>query len=72
MALVTPTGESLAASFVTAEGEWMTPGFVPFTGELGFEVEEPTEALLLLRRDNPSGLPEHDAAARIPLLLLPE
>lgn len=72
VALVTPTGESLAASFVTAEGEWMTPGFVPFTGELGFEVKEPTEALLLLRRDNPSGLPEHDAAARIPLLLLPE
>lgn len=66
------SGEVLATGFVIAEGHWMTSGFVTFSGELEFEVEEPTEAVLVLKRDNPSDLPENDASAQVPLLLLPE
>ncbi|MFA5551820.1 MAG: Gmad2 immunoglobulin-like domain-containing protein [Trueperaceae bacterium] len=69
--LVTTDGRVLASHFVMAQGEWMTTGFVPFEGQLEFEVTEPTEAVLVLMRDNPSDLPEHDASVRIPLLLMP-
>jgi len=70
--LITSEGEVLASGYVIADGHWMTTGFVPFSGELAFAVEAPTEAFLLLRRDNPSDLPENDASARVPLLLLPD
>ncbi len=69
--LVTTDGRVLASHFVMAQGEWMTTGFVPFEGQLEFVVTEPTEAVLVLMRDNPSGLPEHDASVRIPLVLMP-
>ena len=69
--LVTTDGRVLASHFVMAQGEWMTTDFVPFEGQLEFEVTEPTEAVLVLTRDNPSGLPEHDASVRIPLVLMP-
>ncbi len=67
--LVADDGTELASGFVTATGDWMTEGFVPFEGTLEFEVSEPTQATLVLERDNPSGLAEHDAAARYPVSL---
>lgn len=70
--LVSADGRVLASHYVMADGDWMTTGFVPFSGELEFDVAEPTEAVLILRRDNPSGLAEHDAAVRVPLTLLPD
>ena len=69
--LLAADGRVLASHFVMAQGEWMTADFVPFEGQLEFEVTEPTEAVLVLMRDNPSELPEHDASVRIPLLLMP-
>jgi hypothetical protein len=71
MTLVAEDGRELAASFVTARGEWMVEDFVPFEGELAFRVDQPTQAVLMLRRDNPSDLPEHDASARFELELHP-
>lgn len=67
--LLAEDGTEVASGFVTARGEWMTEGFVPFEGELEFSVPGPTRAVLVLERDNPSGLPEHDAAARYELTL---
>jgi len=67
--LLAEDGTELAAGFVTARGEWMTEAFVPFEGQLEFAVDGPRPAVLVLERDNPSGLPEHDAAARYRLTL---
>jgi len=67
--LMAEDGTEIAAGFVTAQGEWMTEGFVPFEGEIEFSVPGPTRAVLVLERDNPSDLPEHDAAARYELTL---
>lgn len=70
--LVTADGEIIATSYVTADGDWMTTDFVSFEGSIEFEVAQPTEAYLILRRDNPSDLREHDAATRVVLMLMPD
>ncbi len=69
--LVTEDGEVLASGFLIADGHWMTTDFVPFSGELEFEVEQATEARLVLKRDNPSDLRENDASTWVPVVLLP-
>ena len=68
-------GEIIAEHFVSADGEWMTEDFVPFSGELEFTnpITSPDpdfmeRGWLILQRDNPTGLPEHDAAVEIPVL----
>lgn len=69
LVLVDWDGLIIAEGYATAQGEWMTEEFVPFTGTLEFE--KPSygkNGSLILRKDNPSGLPEHDAALEIPIL----
>lgn len=61
-------GRIIAEGFVTAQSEWMTEDFVKFKGILEFE--RPTykdNGALILQKDNPSGLPEHDDALEIPI-----
>ncbi|MFH1712552.1 MAG: DUF5671 domain-containing protein [Patescibacteria group bacterium] len=62
-------GNLIAQGFVTAQGDWMTEDFVPFTGELTFifpqSVEQ--EGTLILRNDNPSGLAENDQTIEVPV-----
>jgi len=61
-------GLIIAEGIATAEGEWMTENFVPFKAELEFIKPEYGErGALILKKDNPSGLPEHDDAIEIPL-----
>ncbi len=62
--LLAQDGSEIATGFVTATEEWMTEDFVAFEGTLEFSVAGPTPATLVLEADNPSGLPEHDAAVR--------
>ncbi|MBX3143426.1 MAG: hypothetical protein KF813_06705 [Trueperaceae bacterium] len=64
-------GELIAESYATAKGEWMTEELVPFSGEISFSVSELQRATLVLLRDNPSDLPQHDAALRFEIELLP-
>lgn len=65
-------GLIIAEGFATADGEWMTEAFVPFTAELEFEnpyTEGDPDFMkrgsLILQRANPSGLPENDGALEI-------
>lgn len=63
-------GEGIA----TAKGEWMTEEFVPFTAVITFDTSKirgnySERGTLVLKKDNPSGLPEHDDALEIPILL---
>lgn len=62
-------GTVLATAIATADGEWMTNDFVPFAATLKVPADASGNANLILQRDNPSGLPEHDAALRIPVQL---
>jgi hypothetical protein len=65
-------GKIIAEHFATAEGEWMTEEFVPFTATIVFETPEQVTPVnrgaIILRRDNPSDLPENDAALEIPIV----
>jgi hypothetical protein len=58
------------------ESTWMTAEFVPFEGKIEFQSPVFPDAdkehfsrrgTLILRKDNPSGLPEHDDALEIPV-----
>ncbi len=53
---------------IQAKAEWMTTDFVPFSQEFYFEKEPTTSTgFLILKKDNPSGLPEHDDKIEIPI-----
>jgi len=59
-------GKIIAEGYATADGEWMTTDFVPFEGTLKFTKPDYGErGALILRKDNPSGLPENDDALEI-------
>jgi hypothetical protein len=62
-------GRIIAEGFAQAEGEWMTEQLVPFKAELTFKapVDENRRGSLILKKDNPSGLPENDDAIEIPV-----
>lgn len=60
-------GRIIAQSYAQAQGEWMTTEYVPFEGTLVFEnpswdAEFSKRGSLILKKDNPSGLPEYDDA----------
>jgi hypothetical protein len=62
-------GLIIASGVATAQGDWMTNDFVPFTATLTFK--NPTyknNGSLILKKDNPSGLPENDKALEIPVI----
>lgn len=53
-------------SYVQAEGEWMTTDYVPFRGTITFaENNLYNRGFLIFKKDNPSGLPEHDDSAEM-------
>ena len=61
-------GRIIGQGIATAEKEWMTEEFVPFSATVKFT--DPTyknNGSLILKKDNPSGLPEHDDALEIPI-----
>lgn len=61
-------GNPLATSYATAQGEWMTNDFVPFTARI--EMLNPPlgeKGELLLKYSNASGDPERDEALRVPI-----
>jgi hypothetical protein len=61
-------GLIVAEGFATSDSEWMTEEFVPFTAFLVFNTPEyGSRGTLILRRDNPSGLPENDDALEVPI-----
>lgn len=64
-------GKIITDGYAEAKGEWMTEEFVDFEGTIEFtkpNTEVSNKGTLILRRDNPSGLPENDAAIEIPIV----
>ena len=71
-------GLIIAEYYASASDEWMTEDFVPFTSTLEFESPykkgDPDffkRGTLILKKDNPSGLPENDDALEIPIVFAP-
>jgi len=60
-------GTELGVIPAQAQSEWMTEDFVPFRAILKFAKPTTDTGILVLEKDNPSGLPEHDAQLRIPV-----
>ena len=50
------------------QGEWMTENFVPFIATLTFEKPTTPTGFLVFKKDNPSGLPEHDQKFEMPVM----
>ena len=69
--LLDENGELIAGGIAQAQGEWMTEDFVPFEATLEFEVPETEKGVLILEKDNPSGLPENADELRIPIRFNP-
>lgn len=70
LVLVAANGTILAEGYAAAEGDWMTEDFVPFIGTLTYTLPEElvhTAGTLILKKDNPSGLPEYDDSLEIPV-----
>lgn len=65
--VVAPDGTVLAQAQAQAQSEWMTESFVPFRADLTVPQDFIGPAFLILKRDNPSGLPENDASVTIPI-----
>lgn len=62
-------GKIIAEHYATAEGEWMTEEFIPFTSTIEFK--NPSygkRGTLILKKDNPSDIPEFDDALEVPIL----
>ena len=63
--LIDSTGKELGHSIATAQGEWMTENFVPFTSTLTFNAPSDGQGTLILEKSNPSGLAENAQELRI-------
>lgn len=66
-------GKIIAQVPAQANGEWMTEDFVPFTATLEFNTPAGpggpiNRGAIILKNDNPSGLPERDRALEIPVV----
>lgn len=71
-------GLIIGEGYATAQGDWMTEEFVPFTATVEFEnpyiAGQPDfmkRGFLILQNDNPSGLPENANALEIPIYFAP-
>ncbi len=60
-------GRIIAQGIATAEGDWMTENYVPFKATLEFtpDTTVSNRGSLILKKDNPSGLPQYDDAFEI-------
>lgn len=60
-------GNVLATGIAQAQSDWMTTDFVPFMADIIAPSEFIGPAVLVLKKDNASGLPEHDASISFPI-----
>jgi len=62
-------GKSLVVAIAQAQSEWMTENFVPFEANIKVPATYIGPATLVLHKDNPSGLPEHEASISFPITI---
>lgn len=63
-----PQGVVVGTGIAAAQGEWMTENDVAFVATVSVQTYS-GPALLILKRDNPSALPENDGSITIPIVI---
>lgn len=53
-------GREIGVGYATAQGEWMTEEFVPFTGTIEFATSTTETGTVVFHKDNPSGMRQYD------------
>lgn len=66
--LIDANGKILGTMPIQATENWMTTEFVPFTATMDFTIPSTKTGILILKKDNPSGLPEYDDELRVPVI----
>lgn len=67
--IVDEKGKVIFQGYAQATDDWMTTEFVPFEAQVSFKVPEGVKSgKIILRKDNPSGLPENDDSIEIPVI----
>ncbi len=60
----------IAIGIATSTDDWMTEDFINFSSEIYFDKPTSTKnAILIFKKDNPSGNPEFDKSVFIPVIL---
>lgn len=60
-------GNVLAQTPATAQADWMTTDYVPFTATLNFNPGSSQYGVLIINKDNPSGDTSKDASFAVPV-----
>lgn len=62
------SGKELGVAIAQAQSDWMTEDFVRFEAVLNFEDPTTEKGLLVLQKDNPSGMAEKDDKLEVPIV----
>lgn len=65
--LLDDSGNIIASSIAQAQSDWMTEDFVEFLAMIEFKTPPTPTGKLILKKDNPSDLPEHDNQLIVPV-----
>ncbi len=61
------TGNVIGRGIITAQGDWQTSEYVPFTAKMTYTKTATKTGTLILRNDNPSGDPARQKTLEIPV-----
>jgi len=62
-------GNAVGHATAQAQGDWQTEDMVDFSTTMQIDAIFHGPATLVLMKDNPSGLPEHDDAVEVPIIV---
>jgi len=65
--LLDDNGKELKIGIARAKSDWMTENFVLFEAKIEFQQPKIKTGVLVFKKDNPSGLLEHDDELRMPV-----
>lgn len=65
--LLDANGREIGQGQATANGEWMTEEYVVFAASVRYTTPETKIGTLVLKKDNPSGLPANDKSLTFPV-----
>lgn len=60
-------GTELGVAIAQAQSEWMTTDFVLFRATMNFRMPKEKIGTIVFKKNNPSGLPEHNDELNIPV-----
>jgi hypothetical protein len=60
-------GKQLAEGAVNGQGDWTSGESIPFSGSLTYTTPATATGKIVLKKANPSGLPENDLSVEVPV-----